>query len=171
MLSCSAGEDMDVEEAIRDRRSIRKWANRPLERETLQNLLDSVRLAPSGHNGQRWEIIAVTEPSRLQRLVPICNNQGHVGEAGAFLFIISDPKAKWTHVDPAIAFDHLTLRAHEMGLGTCWIGAFNERGIRTFLTIPDEKITVIGMTVGYPAEVPEPKPRRDLEDLVHWERY
>lgn len=162
---------MDVEEAIRDRRSIRKWADKPLERETLEDLLDSARLAPSGHNGQRWEIIAVTEPSRLKQLVPMCNNQRHVGEAGAFLFIISDPDSKWIHVDPAIALDHLTLRAHEMGLGTCWIGAFNERRIRTFLAIPEKRISVIGMTVGYPAETPEPRTRRDLEDLVHWERY
>ncbi len=162
---------MDVEEAVRDRRSIRKWADKPLEREKLEDLLDSARLAPSGHNGQRWEIIAVTEPGRLKQLVPMCNNQRHVGEAGAFLFIISDPDAKWIHVDPAIALDHLTLRAHEMGLGTCWIGAFNERRIRTFLAIPEKKIAVIGMTVGYPAETPEPRTRRDLEDLVHWEMY
>jgi len=162
---------MDVEEAIRNRRSIRKWAERPLERETLQNLLDSVRLAPSGHNGQRWEIIAVTEPSRLRELVPMCNNQGHVGEAGAFLFIISDPDAKWIHVDPAIALDHLTLRATEMGLGTCWIGAFDEARMREFLSIPEEKVAVIGMTLGYPGDIQEAKGRRSLDELVHWDTY
>lgn len=170
-MSCSEGEDMDVVEAIRDRRSIRKWSDRPLERETLEDLLDSARLAPSGHNGQRWEIIAVTERSRLRELVPLCNNQGHVGEAGAFLFVISDPDAKWIHVDPAIALDHITLRAREMGLGTCWIGSFNERRMRTFLAIPDDRIAVIGMTVGYPGEEPEPRSRRELDELVHWEIY
>lgn len=162
---------MDVEDAIRTRRSIRKWSARPLDRGTIEELLASVRLAPSGMNGQQWELIVVTERERLQRLVAICNGQRHVGEAGAFVFIVTDPSAKWTHVDPAIAMDHLTLRAREMGLGTCWIGAFNKDRMREFLGIPEGKVTVIGMTVGYPGEEPPARSRRDLDELVHWERY
>jgi len=162
---------MDVEEAIRTRRSIRKWSDRPLDKDTIIGLMDSVRLAPSGHNGQQWELIVVTDRDRLDQLVPICNDQRHVGEAGAFMFIVTDPSAKWTHVDPAIAMDHLTLRAREMGLGTCWIGAFNELRMREFLGIPEEKIAVIGMTLGYPGDDPEPRGRRSLDDLVHWENY
>ena len=162
---------MDVEEAIRTRRSIRKWSERTLDRETILELMDSVRLAPSGHNGQQWELIVVTDRDRLEQLISICNDQRHVGEAGAFMFIVTDPSAKWTHVDPAIAMDHLTLRAREMGLGTCWIGAFHELPMREFLSIPEEKIAVIGMTLGYPGDDPEPRGRRSLDDLVHWENY
>jgi nitroreductase len=162
---------VDVEEAIRSRRSIRKWSDRPLERDTIERLMTSVRLAPSGHNGQQWELIVVTDRDRLEALVPICNNQRHVGEAGAFVFAVTDPSAKWIHVDPAIALDHLTLRATEMGLGTCWIGAFDGDRMREFLGIPEDKVIVIGMTLGHPAEVPEARSRRDLDDLVHWERY
>jgi nitroreductase len=162
---------MDVEEAIRTRRSIRQWSDRRLDRGTIEQLMESVRLAPSGMNGQQWELIVVTERERLEALVPICNGQRHVGEAGAFVFVITDPSAKWTHVDPAIAMDHLTLRAREMGLGTCWIGAFDEGRIREFLGIPVEKVAVIGMTLGYPGDDPEPRPRRSLEQLLHWERY
>jgi len=162
---------MDVEEAIRTRRSIRKWSDRPLERETIERLMASVRLAPSGHNGQQWELIIVTRRERLASLVSICNDQGHVGEAGAFIFIVTDPSAKWTHVDPAIALDHLTLRATEMGLGTCWIGAFDEARMREFLAIPEEKVAVIGMTLGHPGDIGENRSRRDLDELVHWEGY
>ena len=160
---------MDVEEAIRTRRSIRKWQDRPLERATLEELLEAARLSPVSRNVQQWRIVAVTDRERLQRLVPICNNQRHVGEAGAFLFIVSDPGAKWTHVDPAIALDHITLRAHEMGLGTCWIGAFDAEAMRRFLGVPDHMVMVIGMTVGYPAEEPAPKGRHPLDELVRWE--
>jgi nitroreductase len=170
-LSTSAGDTVDVEEAIRTRRSIRKWSGEPLDRETIERLLESVRLAPSGMNGQRWELIVVTDRERLQQLVPICNNQAHVGEAGAFVFIVTDPSAKWVHVDPAIAMDHLTLRAREMGLGTCWIGAFDETRMREFLGIPGDKVMVIGMTLGHPGEDPGPRTRRGLEELIHWERY
>ncbi len=162
---------MDVEEAIRTRRSIRKWSGRPLERETIEELMASVRLAPSGMNGQQWELVVVTERERLRQLVPICNNQRHVGEAGAFVFIVTDPSAKWKHVDPAIALDHLTLRAREMGLGTCWIGAFDTGRMREFLGIPDGKVSVIGMTLGYPGEDPPGRARRGLEELIHWEKY
>ena len=162
---------MDVEKAIRTRRSIRNWQDRPLEKGTLQELLEAARLSPTARNVQHWEIIAVTDRERLRALVPICNNQRHVGDAGAFLFIVSDPAAKWKHVDPAIAMDHITLRAHEMGLGTCWIGAFDEGAMRSYLGIPKEKVTVIGMTVGYPAEEPAPKERTSLDALIHWESY
>jgi nitroreductase len=162
---------VDVEEAIRTRRSIRKWSGRPLERETLEELLASAKLAPSGMNGQQWEIVVVTDRSRLAKLADICNGQKHVAEAGAFLFIVTDPSAKWVHVDPAIAMDHITLRAREMGLGTCWIGAFDEKRMRAFLGIPKGKVAVIGMTVGHPAEEPVPRKRRNLDQLVHWESY
>jgi nitroreductase len=162
---------MDVDEAIRTRRSIRSWEKRSIPRETLEELLEAARLAPASKNLQLWEIIAVTDREILRELVPVCNGQRHVGEAGAFLFIVSDPSAKWTHVDPAIAMDHLTLRAREMGLGTCWIGAFNEIAMRSALGIPDNKVAVIGLTVGYPADEPRPRGRSSLQDLVHWERY
>ena len=170
-MSTSAGDDVDVEEAIRIRRSIRKWSDEPLDRRTIEDLMESVRLAPSGMNGQQWELIVVTERDRLEQLGAICNNQRHVGEAGAFVFIVTDPSAKWIHVDPAIAMDHLTLRAREMGLGTCWIGAFDEARMREFLGIPEGKVAVIGVTLGHPAEEPPPRARRNLEELVHWERY
>ena len=162
---------MDVVDAIRARRSIRAWQDRPVPREVLEELLDAARLAPSGNNGQQWEIVCVTDRERLGELSRACANQEAVAKAGAFLFIVNDPSAKWRHVDPAIALDHVTLRAVEMGLGTCWIGAFDEGEVRRLLGIPEPKLAVIGMTVGYPAESPEPTARRPLERTVHWEKY
>jgi len=162
---------MDVVDAIKGRRSIRKWQDRPVDKEVLAELLDAARLAPSGANGQQWEIIAVTDRTTLEELGRACRGQEQVTHAGAFLFIVNDPSAKWRHVDPAIALDHVTLRAVEMGLGTCWIGAFDEGEVRRILGIPDVKVAVIGMAVGYPAESPPPKGRRPLERAVHWERY
>jgi len=73
---------MRVGEAIRKRRSIRKWQDRPVPRRTLERLLDAARLAPSGKNGQQWEIVCVTERARLRELVPACGGQEHVGQPG-----------------------------------------------------------------------------------------
>ena len=162
---------MDVVDAIKGRRSIRKWQDRAVTKEVLAELLDAARLAPSGRNGQQWEIVVVTDRVTLKELGRACADQEHVAQAGAFLFIVNDPSAKWRHVDPTIALDHVTLRAVEMGLGTCWIGAFDEKEVRRVLGIPDTKVAVIGMTVGYPAESPAPRARRPLERAVHWERY
>ena len=162
---------MDVEEAIRSRRSIRKWQDRPVDRPTLEQLLDAARLAPSGRNGQQWEIVCVTDRARLRELATACAGQEHVAQAGAFLFAVNDPSAKWRHVDPAIALDHVTLRAVELGLGTCWIGAFDEREVRRILGIPEHKVAVIGLTVGHPAEEPAPRTRRPLDEAVRWEHY
>jgi len=163
--------DVDVVEAIRRRRSIRKWQDRPIPKDVLEQLLDAARLAPSGRNGQQWEIVCVTDRARLGELTAACAGQEHVGQAGAFLFIVNDPSAKWRQLDPALALDHVTLRAVELGLGTCWIGAFDEREVRRILGIPEDKLAVIGMTVGYPAEDPAPSPRRPLEMAVRWEHY
>jgi nitroreductase len=160
-----------VGEAIRKRRSIRKWQDRPVPRKKLERLLDAARLAPSSRNGQQWEIVCVTDRARLREMVGACMGQEHVGQAGALLFIVNVPSAKWGYLDPAIALDHVTLRAVELGLGTCWIGAFDEREVRRILGIPDDRLVVIGMTVGYPAEEPAPRLRRPLEKAVRWERY
>ena len=142
-----------------------------MPRRTLERLLDAARLAPSSRNGQQWEIVCVTDRARLRGMVGACMGQEHVGKAGALLFIVNVPSAKWEYLDPAIALDHVTLRAVELGLGTCWIGAFDEREVRRILGIPEDRLVVIGMTVGYPAEEPAPRQRRSLDKAVHWERY
>jgi len=162
---------MSVAKAIVNRRSVRSYERRPIPKELLCELLEMSRLAPSGKNRQPWRLIVVLEEGRKRALVPICRDQEFIADCSAFIAGLDDPKQKWARVDLAIALDHLCLAATERGLGTCWIGAFDRESMAEFLEVPSNMVVTVCMTVGYPAESPDPQRRKELEELVYWERY
>ena len=127
---------MEVMTAIRGRRSIRKYRPREIPTEVLEEVLEAGRLAPSAGNRQAWELIIVTDKGTLGELVPACKNQQFVGECSAFLAAVEVPGQRWSMTDLTIMMDHLTLAAHEKGLGTCWIGAFDKDAIGKLLGVP-----------------------------------
>ena len=153
---------MDVREAIHGRRSIRKYENREIPKDVLEELLDAARLAPSSMNRQRWNIIVVTDQETKRKLVPVCGNQKFVGRCSAFLVGVAEPDAYYSTVDMTIALDHLSLRAVELDLGTCWIGDFEPEKVKKILSIPKEREVTICMTVGYPESVPPARKRKRL---------
>jgi len=157
---------MDVYNAIKTRRSIRKYTSRPVEDEKINKLLESARLAPSAKNLQNWNFILVKEPEKLRKLAIACNNQMFIASASIVIAGIADPKRKWYQLDMGIAFDHIDLQATEIGLGACWIGAFNESKVSQILNVPDNLETVILITIGYPDESPNPRPRKNIEEIV-----
>lgn len=158
---------MEVREAIAKRRSHRKYQQRPIPEEVLSGLLDAVRLAPSGGNRQPWRFIVVTDESLRQQLVPACHNQQFVAEAPVVIVACAVPgtSERGACVNLSIALDHLTLAAAEVGLGTCWIGAFSEPDLRSLLQIPEDVRVVMVMPVGYPADDPAPRPRKGKEEI------
>jgi nitroreductase len=163
---------LEVKEAIRGRRSVRKYENKSIPGDVLEALLDSMRLAPSANNRQPWCIVVVTDPVLKKKLVPVSGNQKFVGECSAYLVGVAEPGAYYSTVDMTIALDHLTLRAVEMGLGTCWIGDFEPEKIKEILGIPKEREVPICMTLGYPAQSPGARRRKNLSELFHkdhWE--
>lgn len=162
---------MDVKEAIQSRRSVRKYVRKPIAQAMLDELLEAARLAPSGANRQPWQMVVVTDDERLRELVPICKNQDFVGECAAFFVGIDDPQQKWSRVDVTIAMDHISLAAQEMGLGTCWIGAFDQAKLADFLGLPKERVVTVCMTVGYPEESPAARSRKPKEELFFKDRY
>ena len=162
---------MNVIGAIKKRRSIRRYQRRPLLDKDLEDLLEAARLAPSGSNRQPWQMIVVREEKRKKDLVPMCKNQEFVGDCSVFLVGLDDPGQKWAKVDLAIAFDHISLLAVERGLGTCWIGAFDREAVARYLKVPEPLVVTACMTIGYPAEEPEPRHRKEAEGLFYWEEY
>jgi nitroreductase len=162
---------MEVIEAIRTRRSIREYQPKPIEARHKDILLEAARLAPSGANRQPWQIIMVTDEERLKGLVPLCKNQEFVGSCSMFLVGIDDPNQKWARVDLSIALDHVSLAAEEMGLGTCWIGAFDQEKLAQYLGLPKDRVITVCMTVGYPDEAPAARSRKSNEELFFKERY
>ena len=176
---------MDVFEAIRVRRSIRRYKPIPVEKEKLERVLEAGRLAPSAANKQPWHFVIVTDQSTRETLRvaherdPFFKNTSQILEAPVVIVACADPRTSWTRrdgeeyykVDIAIALQNMILCATEEGLATCWIAAFNKEATRRVLKIPEE-IKVVAMTpLGYPDETREASDRKLLSEIVHYEQW
>ena len=169
---------MDVFDAIRNRRSIRSYLDRPVEREKIMQVIEAGRLAPSANNRQEWRFVVVQDRECRHRLAIAANGQGFVAEAPV---VIACCAVEFKHVmacghpsyaiDLGIAIDHMTLAAVPLGLGTCWVGSFQEPRVREILGIPDTARVVELLTLGYPKETPAPRPRKKPEEIVFWETW
>ena len=162
---------MSVFDTIKDRRSIRTYKDEAIPKDKLDKLMDAARLAPSAGNRQIWKFIVVENEQIKNQLVTACNNQAFVGTASLVIAGIGDSDQKWHQVDLAIALEHIVLGAVELGLGSCWIGAFNEEEVKRILKIPQDKKVVALLTVGIPAESPAARPRKAQEEIVAFNEY
>jgi nitroreductase len=169
---------MDLYQAIRERRSIRHYEDRPIEEDKLLRVLEAARIAPSARNVQEWRYIVVRDAETRKRLCEAAKGQASVAEAPVVIaacgsgtdYIMTCGQAAYT-VDLAIGTTHLALAAAAEGLGTCWLGAFHEDKARAILGVPDSVRVVALLTMGYPAEHPAPRPRKTLEEIVAWEKW
>jgi nitroreductase len=170
---------MNVLEAIRSRCSVRAYQKKDVEDEKLRILLDCARLAPSAANLQEWRFVVVRDQKVRAKLAEAANNQAFVAEAPVILVCCAETEQhtmrcgeKSYPVDVAIAIDHITLAAVELGLGTCWIGAFSADKVRELVGIPDGLPVVALLTLGYPAaNATRPKTRLKLEEIVRYEHW
>ena len=156
---------MDVKDAISTRRSIRRYVNKEIPHKVLEQLLEAMQLAPSASNLQRWKVIVVTDADLKRKLVSVSGNQKFVGQCSAYLVGVTEPGAHYSAIDMTIALDHLTLRAVELGLGTCWIGDYETEKVKAILRIPKERDVAICMTLGYPVQNPAARKRKKLPEL------
>ncbi len=169
---------MDVSQAIKNRRSIRSFLDKDIEPQKLDLVLEAARLAPSASNRQEWKFIVVKDKGKKTKLTTAAFNQGFIGEAAAVIVacateaqaVMRCGQPRYT-VDLSIAMSFIMLQAQELGLGTCWIGAFDEARVKEILGVPDD-VRVVALTpLGYPAEEPAAKPRKSLEDIVCFDAY
>lgn len=164
--------------AIRTRRSIRAYDPREVEEEKLVRVLESGRLSPSASNRQERRFIVVRDAGKRKALSEAARNQKFLAEAPVIIaacsvekeYVMSCGQLAYP-IDTAIAVDHITLSAVEEGLGTCWIGAFDEKKVKEILKIPDEIRVVTLLPLGYPSDIPRPTPRKSLDEVVMWETW
>jgi len=174
---------MDFYEVIETRRSVRAYKPDPVPDEVLKKVLNAARIAPSGSNRQPWKFIIIKESERKKKMIDLCEGQKFVAEAPVLIVAcgrnIHYNRGGWMGdysmiVDVAIAMDHLTLAARAEGLGTCWIGSFDNEGIKKFLNIPED-VNVVALTpLGYPANPDVFQPVRDrkkLEEIISYETW
>jgi len=152
---------MTVLDAIRKRRSVRAYDGRALPDDVMQRMCDALRLAPSACNNQPWQFVIVTNEDARKQLAEASGGQTFIGEAPVIVVGVGHPDRAYQHmggsgnsvdVDLAIALDHLTLAAVEEGLGTCWIGAFDEGAVKRVLNIPAAAKVVALTPLGYPKD-------------------
>jgi nitroreductase len=137
-------------------------------------------MAPSADNTQPWKFVVVRDEQIKLKLANAANGQKFMAQAPIVVVACGIPDEAFptvggymsSHViDVSIAVDHLALAAHSCGLATCWIAAFKEEKVREALGIPED-VRVVALTpLGYPDETPERTPRKNLEELVVYDRY
>jgi nitroreductase len=151
---------MNVLNAIRTRRSVREYSARPIPADVLERMRQALRWAPSACNYQPWRFIFVAQTELRQALARAANDRPWMADAPLTIVGCGYPEQAYktmggygnsADIDVAIAFDHLTLAAVAEGLGTCWIGGFDEQQVKQVLSVPPE-VKVVAMTpLGYPA--------------------
>jgi len=171
---------MSVLEIIKKRRSIRRYREDPIPEDVLLRVLEAARLAPSGKNLQPWKFIIVKNQGLKEMLAEASFGQYFMAKAPVVIVACGLPDKCYAHmgrymkswpVDVTIALEHLVLQAEEENLGTCWIGAFEEKQVKSILNIP-EKVRVLAMTpLGYPDEEPRFRGRKGLEEIISYDKY
>jgi len=170
---------MQFIELVKKRYSVRSYKPGPVEDDKLQSVLQAARLAPTAANRQPFRLIVVPTKNRESELLRIYKRPWFV-QAPVVICICAVPDEAWVRsdgkdysdVDAAIVMDHLVLAAADLGLGTCWIGAFDPVAAREVLGIPEQANPIAFTPLGYPADQPPAtKKRKTLDDLVkygHW---
>jgi nitroreductase len=179
---------------IRFRRSVRKFSDKPIEKEKLGLILEAGRLAPSSSNSQPWQFIVVKDKEIIKKLVEavplgikpnlwfsnapiviICLAKPHLIEHKLAKILASD----YHRIDTAIAIDHMVLMATSLGIGSCWVGWFDGKKVKKLLHIPKNVDVVMLLPMGYPQEQSteegmggiKPRPRKKLEEIVSYDKY
>ncbi len=171
------------------RRSVRKYLDKPIADEIILKLMESARMAPSANNSQPWHFIIIRDRDKREQIVRVANNQEWMLTAPIILACVADIRVrlgteemnideespqyavKEIIRDTSIAIEHLVLEATNQGLGTCWVAWFKQNEIRPVLSIPNDKYLVSLITVGYPDEEPKAKSRKEIKEIIHYDKW
>ena len=173
---------MDLFEAIENRRSIRAYTSKDVSEKDIEKLIDAARFAPSAGNIQPWEFIIVRDAKIKRKLAEAALNQEFIEEAPVVIVVCADEAQSgqgygnrgvtlYCIQDTAAAIQNILLAAQALGLGTCWVGAFREDLAEKALNTPPYVRPVAIIPVGHAAEEPEPRPKRPLKEIVHYETF
>ena len=180
---------MTLSEIILKRRSIRKFLDKPVEKEKIEACIEAARLAPSADNVQPWRFLVVDDVQLRERLGEAAFSSIYrpcrfVVKAPVVIIILAHPDVvanklgkavqgtQYYLLDIGIAGEHLVLAATEMGLGTCWVGWFSKRGVRKLLDIPRKYDVVAMIALGYPdPKHLGPKKKKLLREILRYNKF
>mgnify|MGYP000256372196 CR=1 FL=1 len=170
---------MDLWEAIKGRRSIRRYRDEPVDRKLILSIINAARYAPSSRNMQPWEFLVVQDRETLRRLSEVHQWAWPLRNAPLAIICLANQELSPRRYlcDVSCAIENMLLAAYAAGLGACWIAVHSmednvvEDKVREILSIPKPYRIVAMISVGWPAEEPKPKSLRPLEEIVHWEKF
>ncbi len=164
---------MDALEALKSRRSVRKYAKKSVPREIIEDLVDCGRMAATARNVQPWDFVVVTEPGRLRALAKATGNNGpFIADAAACVVVLCQD-TKYYLEDGSAAVQNILVAARAHGLGTCWIAGDKKAyadEVRKLAGAPKTHKLIALVSVGWPEEQPRPK-KRALAEVLHWESF
>lgn len=173
---------MKVTDAITKRRSIRAYHGKEISKREIQSLLEAAFMAPSAGDVHPYEVVVVVQQAKRMGLAKACHNEEFISEAPVdFVFLVNEVAALdsygnrgirlYSLLDVGVAVENLMLKATEMGLGTCWIGAFDEQQVREAISAPDACRPVTIVTLGHPRDPGTFRPPPSLQRRVYLDGY
>lgn len=172
---------MELSEAIKKRRSIRAYKKQNVPEEIVEKLIDAASLAPSAGNIQPWKFVIARKQDTKKKLAQAAS-QAFIEEAPVVIVVCANEarasmgydvrgKTLYCIQDTAAATQNILLTAYSLGLGTCWIGAFNENEAKKAINAPEEMRPLAIIPVGYANEAPTQRNRRPISQITHYESF
>jgi len=169
---------MEFSELIARRYSVRAYKPDPVEDDKLRQVLEAARLAPTAANRQSFQLIVIRTAGKQAELKRLYQREWFL-QAPLIICVCALPSQAWARrdgknyadVDATIAMDHLILAATNLGLGTCWVAAFDPQAAREILQLPEGVEPIAFTPLGYPADQLGPKERKPLSELVRYEHW
>lgn len=173
---------MEFDEVLRGRRSIRKFLDMAVEFDLLIEVIDAARQAPSAGNLQGVRYLIIHSRETKEKIAEYCFEQYWMTEAPFFIVVCTQldkyedyygerGKLVYSHMDAAAAIQNLMLKAYDLGLGTCFVGAFDQEKIQELLKIPTDSMVEAIIPIGYPDEKPAQPPKEDLNNIIFFDTY
>ena len=165
---------MSTTELLLNRRSIRKYRAEQISQDNLQKILEAGRYAPSASNGQPWHFIVLTDQEIKEKL----SHRQWSGFIRNSAFTIvgcayegSAYARKWSTVDTTIALQNMVIAAWGLGVGSCWVGDFDEAEVAGILNVPKDWKIIALISFGYPDETPAASPRKPSSEIINYNKF
>ena len=164
---------MDAIRALRERRSIRAFTDKPVDRQIIEDLVDCARLAPTARNVQPWEFVVVTDNASLRGLADLADHGKFIADAPVCIAVFSK-ETKYFLEDGSAATTQLLVAAHALGLGACWVAGDKKTymdAVRRLLDVPRGYRLISLIALGHPNDPAPQKDKRPLNAVMHWDRW